>query len=165
MAVFTFRMRIDWLAGALSLVLLAAPTRAQQLNNDGFQRRNGQMQVLRNGLPRPMTRDAHLPTGVTVTKDGFVLRPDGQRSELREGQGCNLRGQPVAVLTAANGLVVFAAPAAPVVADRGRAGRSLLEEIFGGGDEDDRFFKFKKSRKHHGKGHGRGHWKEEEDDD
>lgn len=165
MAVFTSKMWIGWLAGALSIVLLATPVvRAQQLNNDGFQRRNGQMQVLRNGQLRPMTRDAHLPTGVTVTKDGFVMRPDGQRIELREGQGCNLRGQPVAVLTAANGLAVLAPPAAPVVADRARAGRSLLEEIFGGG-EDDRFFKFKKRKKHHGKGHGRGHWKDEEDDD
>ena len=137
---------------------------AQQPGNDGFQRRNGQMQVLRNGQARPMTRDAHLPTGTTITKDGFIVSPDGQRTELREGQGCDLRGRPVAVLTAANGTLALAAPVAArpaAVGPRPAPSRSVLEEVFGRGDDDDGFFKFKKRKKNHGKGHGR--WKGEDD--
>ena len=60
----------------LSTILIAialllgpgAPATAQQLANDGFHRRNGQMHVLRNGQLRPMTRDSRLPTGTVVTK-------------------------------------------------------------------------------------------------
>lgn len=44
------------------------------------------MEVIRNGQPYSMTRDAYLPTGATVTKDGFVVSATGQRKELREGQ-------------------------------------------------------------------------------
>ncbi|WP_400190473.1 DUF6799 domain-containing protein [Hymenobacter sp. B81] len=105
----------------LILVLLAATAlagphraRAQQLSNDGFQRRNGQMHVLRNGQLRPMTRDARLPTGAVVTKDGFVVSQQGRRTELREGQGCDLRGNVVAVVPAAGGLALAAPrPVAP----------------------------------------------------
>ena len=137
---------------------------AQQLDNDGFQRRNGQMQVVRNGHARPMTHDAHLPSGAVVTKDGFVVAATGQRTELREGQGCDLRGRPVAVRTAADGRVALAPPAAVVVANPAGPGssRSLLEEIFGSrGDEDCGYYKFKKGKKHHGKGRGR--WKDDDD--
>ena len=155
------------LLAAAGLCLLAQlPAHAQQLGNDGFQRRNGQMQVLRNGQSRPMTRDIHLPTGATVTKDGFVVAPDGRRTELREGQGCDLRGRPVAVLTAANGAVALDAPAAvPARATERRPAppaRGLLEEIFGSRRDEGRDYKYKKNKKHHGK--DKGHWKEEDDD-
>lgn len=157
------RIRVNWAVAALGLLLTAGPTLAQQLSNDGFQRRNGQMQVLRNGQARPMTRDAHLPTGVTVTKDGFVVGPGGQRTELREGQGCNLRGRPVAVRTAPNGTLALASPAAASTDERDESARSVLTEIFGRrGESDERFFKSKKYKKSHGKGHGR--WKDEDDD-
>ena len=161
------RVRINWAVAALSLLLTAGPTLAQQLSNDGFQRRNGQMQVLRNGQTRSMTRDAHLPTGVTVTKDGFVVGPSGQRTELREGQGCDLRGRPVVVRTAPNGTLALLSPAAPRAAantdERDESARSVLTEIFGRRSEsDERFFKSKKYKKSHGKGHGR--WKDEDDD-
>ena len=137
--------------GLTAGLLLAATARAQQpAGNDGFRRRNGQMEVIRNGKPYAMTRDAHLPTGATVTKDGFVVSATGQRTELREGQGCDLRGRPVPVLAGPNGALalagpgVAAGPAPPVPA------RSLLEQVFGRDeDEDHGFFK-----KHHGKGHG-----------
>ncbi len=59
----------------LGIILLAIVERlvtAQQLNNDGFHCRNGQMHVSRNGQLRPMVRDARLPTGLVVTKDGFI---------------------------------------------------------------------------------------------
>ncbi|GAA3965904.1 DUF6799 domain-containing protein [Hymenobacter antarcticus] len=161
-------MRIFWAIMASSLLgSFGHPALAQQAsNNDGFQRHNGQMQVLRNGLGRPMTRDAHLPTGVTVTKDGFVVSPTGQRTELREGQGCDLRGRPVAVQAAANGRLALAAPAsprsvAPVLGGDSRSSRTLLQAMFGNADDDDdnRFFKRKKYKKHHGKGKGHGGWK------
>ena len=158
-------LRTSWLLiAAASLLALPGPAHARQTpSNDGFQRRNGQMQVVRNGQARPMTRDAHLPTGATVTKDGFVVSPTGQRTELREGQGCDLRGRSVAVRAAANGALVLGAPSAPVSirSIRPVSAPSLLEQVFGSGeDEDEGKFKFKKHKKHHGKGHGR--WKDDD---
>lgn len=152
---------------ACLLLPLARLALAQQPpNNDGFQRRNGQMQVVRNGQARPMTHDAHLPTGAVVTKDGFVIAAGGQRTELREGQGCDLRGRPVAVRTAANGALALASPG--VVRARASAGPaarpSVLEALLGrGGGEGGYYFNGKKWKKNHGKGHGRGHRKNEDD--
>ncbi|MBC8085435.1 MAG: hypothetical protein H7Z21_19725, partial [Hymenobacter sp.] len=125
--------------------------------------------VLRNGQARPMTRDIHLPTGATVTKDGFVVSPTGQRTELREGQGCDLRGRPVAVRTAPNGTLVLAPAAAERTEyepenGRARTSRSVFEELFGRRDGDNEGYgKRKKYKKNKGKGHGR--WKGEDDDD
>ncbi|GAB3848655.1 hypothetical protein GCM10028822_11870 [Hymenobacter terrigena] len=155
-------LRSLWLCGAVAgLLALPGPAHARQTpNNDGFQRRNGQMQVIRNGQARPMTRDAHLPTGATVTKDGFVVSPTGQRTELREGQGCDLRGRPVAVHTTANGALALGTSSAPVSIRSARPvpPPTLLEQVFGSGDDEGKGkFKFKKRKKHHGKGHGR--WK------
>ncbi|MDJ0365155.1 hypothetical protein QMK33_08320 [Hymenobacter sp. H14-R3] len=130
----------------------------QPTNNDGFLRRNGQMQVVRNGQARPMTHDARLPTGVVVAKDGFVIAAGGQRTELREGQGCDLRGRPVAVRTAASGALALASPA-PARASVGPAARpSVLEALLGpAGGEGGYSFNGKKWKKNHGKGHGKGH--------
>ncbi|MGI4761361.1 MAG: DUF6799 domain-containing protein [Janthinobacterium lividum] len=133
----------------------------QPANNDGFRRRNGQMQLVRNGQARPMTRDAHLPTGAVVTKDGFIIAATGQRTELREGQGCDLRGRPVAVRTAANGALALASPAAPPrAAGRPPAGPpvSVLQALLGSvGAESGYYFNGKKWKKNHGKSHGKGH--------
>lgn len=156
-------LRNFWLCWAVSsLLALPAPAHAQQTsNNDGFQRRNGQMQVVRNGQPRPMTRDAYLPTGATVTKDGFVVSPTGQRTELREGQGCDLRGRLVAMRTAASGALVLGSPATPAPVRSTRsvpvAAPSLLEQLFGPDDDEGAGkSKARKHKKHHGKGHGHG---------
>ena len=162
------RMRISWVAGAATLLLATAhPAAAQQApNNDGFQRRNGQMQVVRNGQARPMTHDARLPTGVLVTKDGFIVASNGQRTELREGQGCDLRGRPVAVRATATGALALAAPETAsrvVIARDEQSPRTLFAELFGSRDDDDQVVKYKKSKKHHGKGKGRGRWKGEDD--
>ena len=141
-------------------LLLAAPTRAQQpVGNDGFRRHDGQMEVIRNGKPYPMTRDAHLPTGATVTKDGFVVSATGQRTELREGEGCDLRGRPVTVLANASGALALDNPVVPAGAVRAPPAASLLEQVFGRDEEDDGngFFHFKKHKKHHGKGR----WKDD----
>lgn len=158
-----------WKMGPLALLCALGASfssHAQQpINNDGFQRRNGQMLVVRNGQPRPMTRDVHLPTGATVTKDGFVVTPDGHRAELREGQGCDLRGRTVSVLTAADGRLALDAPPASVRASAYREAlpaRSLLEQLFGRRDAGEGEYKFKKAKKHRGK--GKGHWKNEDDD-
>ena len=144
-------------------LLLAATAHAQQpAGNDGFRRRNGQMEVIRNGQPYPMTRDAHLPTGTTVTKDGFVVSATGQRTELREGQGCDLRGRPVPVLAAPNGALTLAGPGAAAGPVR-VAPATLLEQVVGRSNdaEGEGFFNFKKPKKHHGKGKGKGHWKDD----
>ena len=172
MSVFIMRMRLFRATAALGLlVALVHPALAQQApNNDGFQRRNGQMQVVRNGQAHAMTRDAHLPTGFTVTKDGFVVSPTGQRTELREGQGCDLRGRPVAVQAAADGRLALAPPASsrtavPVASGGTQPSRTLLQAMFGASDDDDEgLFKSKKHKKHHGKGKGKGHgrWKGED---
>ncbi|MDO7848225.1 hypothetical protein Q5H92_17795 [Hymenobacter sp. M29] len=160
-------MRTLRLYCAASLLGLASawPAHAQSsaANNDGFRRRNGQMEVVRNGQARPMTRDAHLPTGATVTKDGFVVSPTGERTELREGQGCDLRGRPVAVRTASNGQLALATPSGGArVASRPVPSRSVLDALFGDDDEG-RGYKIKKAKKKHGKGKGHGRWKGEDD--
>ncbi|MCC2547300.1 hypothetical protein LJY25_12665 [Hymenobacter sp. BT175] len=153
------------LSTVLVAVLLAGPARAQQLNNDGFQRRNGQMQILRNGQPRPMLRDAHLPTGVLVTKDGFVVGPDGKRTELREGQGCDLKGNLVSVVATAHGLALSSPakskhrPARTAPAEN--QVRSLLDELLGrgGDDRDENDDKYEQKRGgEHARGRGK-KWK------
>ncbi|MCC3152287.1 hypothetical protein Q3A66_03400 [Hymenobacter sp. BT770] len=171
-------MRTLGAMGAACLMLaLSLPGRAQQpRNNDGFLRRNGQMEVVRNGQPRPMTRDARLPTGAVVTKDGFIVSPDGQRTELRDGQGCDLRGRPVKVLTTASGALALGTPvraAAPQATPEEPPTRSVLQALFGeSADDEDKDedegkgkYKVKKAKKHHGKGKGKGHgrWKGEDD--
>lgn len=161
---FLMSMPTLGIIGATGLLLvLSCPAFAQQsANNDGFQRRNGQMQVVRNGQARPMAHDARLPTGALVTTDGFVVGLNGQRTELREGQGCDLRGRPVAVRTAPGGALALATPHAAVVRAALPA-RSVVEELFGE-RSGERFFKFKKGKKHHGRGKGHGRWKDEDDD-
>ncbi|TGD81667.1 DUF6799 domain-containing protein [Hymenobacter wooponensis] len=76
---------------------------AQAQTHDGFQRRDGAMYLVRNGEARPMTRDTHLPNGRIVTRDGFVVERDGKRTELAEGNGCTLLGQPAAITTQGDG--------------------------------------------------------------
>lgn len=152
-------LRATRLALALAAGLLATSAHAQQpAGNDGFRRRNGQMEVIRNGQPYAMTRDAHLPTGATVTKDGFVVSATGQRTELREGQGCDLRGRPVPVLAGPNGTLALAGPGAATRPASAPAA-TLLEQVFGRDEDGNSFFKFKKAKKHHGKGKGHGRWK------
>ena len=141
----------------LAACLLAGPARAQAgTNNDGFRRRNGLMEVIRNGRPYPMTRDAHLPTGATVTKDGFVVGPDGRRSELPEGQGCDLRGRPVAVLAGSGGTLALAAAGEAAAEPAAMPASGLLQQVFGS-EEEGGIFHFKKGKKHHGKGQSKGH--------
>jgi hypothetical protein len=131
------------------------------------------MQVVRNGQAHPMTRDVHLPTGAVVTKDGFIIALSGQRTELREGQGCDLRGHPVAVRTSASGALTLAGPAAAArpIPVRAAGPPSVLEALFGEPDEERRPFDGRKWKKHgHGKGHkkgkhhGPGRWKDEDDE-
>ncbi|KAA9333236.1 hypothetical protein F0P96_09670 [Hymenobacter busanensis] len=85
------------------LLPILAQGQAGASSDDGFVRRNGTMHVLRHGQLRPLTREIHLPNGRTVTPDGFVLDPAGGRTELAEGQGCTLLGQPTAVQPQPNG--------------------------------------------------------------
>ena len=106
---------------ALGLLLagLSIPAAAQRPRNDGFCRRDGQMHVLRNGLLRPLLRDARLPTGTLVTTAGFLIARNGERTELTEGQGCDLQGRVVAVEPAPGGSLALgktAAPSAPPTA-------------------------------------------------
>ena len=146
-------LRVAGVALAVGLLLAGSAVGQQPARNDGFWRRNGQMEVIRNGKPYAMTRDAHLPTGATVTHDGFVVSAAGQRTELREGQGCDLRGRLAAVRTGANGALALAGPGTT-----GRLGRVAAPAPwpeYADRDDDERHGpKPKKGRKHHGKGPG-----------
>ncbi|GAB2772946.1 hypothetical protein HNQ93_000839 [Hymenobacter luteus] len=93
--------------------LLGATHLASAQGNDGFQRRDGTMYLIRNGETRPMTRDARLPNGRLITRDGFVVARDGKRTELKDGQGCTLLGEPVAVRPQPDGRLLLATSAAP----------------------------------------------------
>ncbi|GGG37579.1 DUF6799 domain-containing protein [Hymenobacter glacieicola] len=124
----------------------ATSAAAQKLNNDGFQRRNGQMHILRNGQVRPMLRDAHLPTGAVVGTDGFVVGPDGKRTELQEGQGCDLKGNLVSVVATAGGGLALSPPVSTPRRPASEAPaaeevRAVLEDLLGRGrreeDQDD----------------------------
>lgn len=90
------------------LVFLSLAHLAAAQANDGFQRRDGSMYLLRNGQAKPMTRDVRLPNGRLITRDGFVVLPTGQRTELRDGQGCTLLGEPTTAIAQANGRTVLA---------------------------------------------------------
>lgn len=81
--------------------------------NDGFQRRDGSMYLIRNGEARPMTRDARLPNGRLITRDGFVVARDGKRTELKDGQGCTLLGEPVGIRPQPDGRLLLATSTAP----------------------------------------------------
>lgn len=105
------RNTLSFLVGLGLVVGVRASVGASLADNDGFQRRNGQMYVLRNGQLRAMTRDSRLPTGALVSKDGFITDARGRRTELREGQGCDLKGNIVAVAPTAAGGLALAQPA------------------------------------------------------
>lgn len=138
--------------------LLAVPALAQSPTNDGFQRRDGTMYVIRNGQKRPMTRDAHLPNGRTITRDGFVVERDGQRTELTEGRGCTLAGTGVVVAAGQDGQVVLAAAPRPqparVVSVQSVSAQAYLSQLLG--SEKRRGWGYYKKGKR-GKGKGRKH--------
>jgi hypothetical protein len=161
---FQYKSRRFLAVPVFILLGLGQPASAQNLRDDGFQRRNGQMSIVRHGALRPMTRDAHLPTGVVVTKDGFLIDPAGHRTELREGQGCDLRGRPVAVNEAQGHITLASAvPArpksAPVMAVSNME-PSLLDELLGrpasGNGRGPGWLKKGKKGKH-GRGRHKGH--------
>ncbi len=82
-------MRVYLLSFACFLLTHLASAQA----NDGFQRRDGTMFLVRNGEVRPMPHDVQLPNGRRVTRDGWVVARDGRRTELRDGQGCTMLGE------------------------------------------------------------------------
>jgi hypothetical protein len=94
------------------LLTISLPLTGRAQANDGFQRRDGAMFLIRNGEVRPMPQDVHLPNGRLVTRDGFVVQRDGRRTELRDGQGCTLLGEAAAVLRAPDGRLQLAGPVA-----------------------------------------------------
>lgn len=67
--------------------------RAVAQADDGFQRRDGTMFLVRNGEVRSMPHDVQLPNGRRITRDGWVVERDGRRTELRDGQGCTMLGE------------------------------------------------------------------------
>ncbi|MFD2785809.1 DUF6799 domain-containing protein [Hymenobacter rubripertinctus] len=71
--------------------------------NDGFQRLDGTVFLIRNGEVRPMPHDVQLPNGRRVTRDGWIMEADGRRTELRDGQGCSMLGEVAAVARNSSG--------------------------------------------------------------
>lgn len=111
--------------------LLGATHLASAQGNDGFQRRDGTMYLVRNGETRPMTRDVRLPNGRLITRDGFVVARDGKRTELKDGQGCTLLGEPVAIRPQPDGRLLLATRAAPrAAAPASAAPRSYSEAVW-----------------------------------
>ncbi|WP_345108927.1 DUF6799 domain-containing protein [Hymenobacter algoricola] len=130
-------------------------------NNDGFQRRDGTMYLIRNGQKRPMKHDVHLPNGRTITRDGFVVETTGQRTELAEGRGCTLLGVPSLVVTTGSGQLALASAGGgsrtvEVVPVGGRGDVGVLEQLLGS-----------RGRGHKGWGHykKKGKRKHDKDDD
>ncbi|WP_147320924.1 DUF6799 domain-containing protein [Hymenobacter lapidiphilus] len=91
--------------------------------NDGFQRRDGTMFVVRNGEVRPMPHDVQLPNGRRVTRDGWVVERDGRRTELRDGQGCTMLGEAARAEPDSRGRLTLHSPGpAATQAGQGRSG-------------------------------------------
>ncbi|GAB2962938.1 hypothetical protein GCM10027048_34600 [Hymenobacter coalescens] len=139
-------MILDRLLPIALLMSCLAASAAAQTANDGFLRRNGSTYILRHGQLRPLTREAHLPNGRTVTPDGFVLQADGRRVALVEGQGCDLRGNPVGSQQGAGGTWALAARPAVRPGEVQRA-EQVLRLSPGQRKKWYRFFK-KRGRKH-----------------
>ena len=76
---------------------------------------------------------------------------------MRGRQGCNLRGRSVAVVGTAGGGLALGPATAAAAGPAKVAVPTLFQQVFGSGE--DRLFKYKKAKKHHGKGHG--HWKDD----
>ncbi len=150
------RIPLTILLAFAGLLSLGAPAAAQQPANDGFHRRNGEMHVLRNGQLRPMTRDSRLPTGTVVTKDGFLVAANGTRTELLEGQACDLKGRVVAVRPGADGALTLGAPLPGRRDNTAGPARSIFEAFLGGQLEDNQ------DRDDDDEGHGRGQQSREE---
>ncbi|AYA37672.1 hypothetical protein D3Y59_11820 [Hymenobacter oligotrophus] len=91
--------------GAALACLLSGPATAQSgaATDDGFLRQNGTTYVVRHGQLRPLQREVRLPNGRTITPEGFVIGPNGQRQPLAEGQACDLQGTPRAARRHPNG--------------------------------------------------------------
>ncbi|RSK37338.1 DUF6799 domain-containing protein [Hymenobacter metallilatus] len=106
-------------AAFLTLVLLLGQHVLLAQANDGFQRRDGTMYLVRNGEIKPMPRDIRLPNGRLVTRDGFVVQRDGRRTELHDGEGCTMLGEATTLSRAGNGRLQLAGPA-PAVPTNGR---------------------------------------------
>ncbi|NVO31572.1 DUF6799 domain-containing protein [Hymenobacter lapidiphilus] len=94
----------------LACFLLLTNQAAAQAN-DGFQRRDGTMFVVRNGEVRPMPRDVQLPNGRRITRDGWVVERDGRRTELGDGQGCTMLGEAARTESDSRGRLVLHSPA------------------------------------------------------
>ncbi|QJX46432.1 hypothetical protein HMJ29_05570 [Hymenobacter taeanensis] len=133
--------------------MLATGLAKAQIRN-GFQRHDGTTYLIRNGEARPMTRDTHLPNGRVVTRDGFVVQRDGQRTKLPEGAGCTLLGQFATIDTEADGrLALFTGSAgrsAPNVVEP--AAISQLQRWFGKPSRGKAKGHYKKGGKHKGRG-------------
>ncbi|UOQ72891.1 DUF6799 domain-containing protein [Hymenobacter cellulosilyticus] len=122
--------------------------------NDGFQRQDGAMFVIRNGVRRPMTRDAHLPNGRIITRDGFVVSRDGHRTELAEGKGCDLNGTVVSVTGGGNAPVLLA-PAGTAAVGPPTAAAAYLRQVDRGKGKGRGWGHHKKPK--HGKGKHKKH--------
>ncbi|MCA8833086.1 DUF6799 domain-containing protein [Hymenobacter pini] len=93
-----------------TVLLLVMPLLGWAQANDGFQRRDGTMYLIRNGEIRPMPHDVQLPNGRLITRDGFVVQRDGSRTELPDGEGCTLLGELASVGRGTNGRLQLASP-------------------------------------------------------
>ncbi|MCB2376551.1 hypothetical protein LGH70_03095 [Hymenobacter sp. BT635] len=144
--------------GCLVVALHTTAPAQSRSSNDGFQRRDGTMYVIRNGVKRPMTHDVHLPNGRTVTHDGFVVARDGKRTELAEGKGCDLNGSVVAVTPGPQGQLLLAAAPRPQSAGADAVNVSYLRQLLEGSGKRRGWGYYKKKGKH-GKG------KHKKDDD
>ena len=137
--------------GLVVACLLVSAGLAKAQTHDGFQRRDGSMYLVRNGEARPMTRDVRLPNGNLVTRDGFVVERNGKRTELPDGHGCTLLGQPAAVNTQPDGRLALS------TAGPGRSSEPTIstqfQRWFGGPGRGKGKGHKKKGGKHKGKDH------------
>jgi hypothetical protein len=74
----------------LLLSLLTFCARAQtnaQPRRDGLTWSDGQLFLLRNGMPQPVTREVRLPSGARISPNGHVILANGRQGTFRPGDG------------------------------------------------------------------------------
>ncbi len=62
--------------------------------SDRVMMKDGEMQVVKNGVVLKMTEDITLPSGMVVTKEGTVKKKDGTQVKLKDGQYIEMDNTP-----------------------------------------------------------------------
>lgn len=73
--------------------IASAQNRVQSSTDDGYLRQDGKIVEVRDGKLFPLNNNVGLANGITLLTDGTLIRQDGGRVALNEGQAVDRFGQ------------------------------------------------------------------------